>query len=65
MIEQAARATGAGTAAPPIPAIASFHEARVLSSAMREPVRSEDEHLRALVTLNGKPEQTVAERRRA
>lgn len=62
VIEQATRATDAGTAAPPIPAIAGFHEAQVLSNAMRELVRSEEEHRAALETLNSQLEQTVAER---
>jgi diguanylate cyclase (GGDEF)-like protein len=61
-IELAAKATDAGAVAPPIPAIAGFREAQVLSNAMRELVRSEDEHRRALEKLNGQLEQTVAER---
>jgi diguanylate cyclase (GGDEF)-like protein len=61
-IELAAKASDGGTEAVPIPEIAGFHEARVLSHAMRKLVRSEDQHRRALETLNSQLEQTVAER---
>ena len=59
-IEQAARSHDLGDARPMIPEITAFHEAQVLSQSMRELVRSEDAHLRALKTLNDQLEGTVA-----
>jgi diguanylate cyclase (GGDEF)-like protein len=61
-IEQAARSHDLGDARPLIPEITAFHEAQVLSQSMRELVRSEDAHLRALKTLNDQLEGTVAQR---
>ena len=59
-IERAAHETDAGRPAPEIPVVAGFHEARVLSQAMRELVRSEEAHREALETMNLQLESTVA-----
>jgi len=59
-IELAAQETDAGRPAPEIPVVAGFHEAQVLSQALRELVRSEETHRRALETMNLQLESTVA-----
>jgi len=59
-IEQAAHETDAGRPAPEIPVVAGFHEAQVLSQAMRELVHSEEAHREALETMNLQLESTVA-----
>jgi len=59
-IELAAQETDAGRPAPAIPVVAGFHEAQVLSQAMRELVRSEETHRHALETMNLQLESTVA-----
>ncbi|WP_374041386.1 diguanylate cyclase domain-containing protein [Massilia sp. IC2-278] len=59
-IELAAHETDAGRPAPEIPVVAGFHEAQVLSQAMRELVRSEETHRQALETMNLQLESTVA-----
>lgn len=61
-IEQAIEATRAGGRALDIPVVHGFHEAQVLSHAMRELVRSEEEHRGALETMNQQLESTVAAR---
>jgi diguanylate cyclase (GGDEF)-like protein len=61
-IESAARANDAGVPAAELPLVDGFHEAQVLSRAMRELVRSENEHRSALVSMNAQLEHTVAER---
>ena len=61
-IEQAIEATRAGGRAADIPVVDGFHEAQVLSQAMRELVRSEEEHRSALETMNQQLETTVAAR---
>lgn len=61
-IEQAIDATRAGGRAAEIPVVHGFHEAQVLSQAMRELVRSEEEHRGALETMNQQLESTVAAR---
>lgn len=45
-----------------IPEVKSFHEARVLSDALRRLVRSERSHREALERMNGQLEETVAVR---
>jgi diguanylate cyclase (GGDEF)-like protein len=45
-----------------IPQVDSFHEARVLSEALRHLVRSERDHHEALERMNAQLEETVAER---
>ena len=59
-IELAAHETDAGRPAPEIPVVAGFHEAQVLSQALRELVRSEEAHRQALETMNLQLESTVA-----
>ena len=61
-IEQAIDATRVGGRAADIPVVHGFHEAQVLSQAMRELVRSEEEHRSALETMNQQLETTVAAR---
>lgn len=61
-IEQAVQATRAGGRADDIPVVDGFHEAQVLSHAMRELVRSEEAHRSALETMNQQLESTVAAR---
>jgi diguanylate cyclase (GGDEF)-like protein len=61
-IEQAVDATRAGGRAADIPVVSGFHEAQVLSRAMRELVRSEEAHRSALETMNEQLESTVAAR---
>lgn len=61
-IEQAVHATRAGGRADEIPVVDGFHEAQVLSHAMRELVRSEEAHRSALETMNQQLESTVAAR---
>jgi diguanylate cyclase (GGDEF)-like protein len=61
-IEQAIDATRAGGRAADIPVVHGFHEAQVLSHAMRELVRSEEAHRSALETMNQQLETTVAAR---
>lgn len=61
-IETALRASDAGLPASEIPLVDGFREAQVLSHAMRELVRSEETHRRALETMNQRLEGTVAAR---
>jgi len=61
-IEQAIEATRAGGRAADIPVVHGFHEAQVLSQAMRALVRSEEEHRSALESMNLQLETTVAAR---
>ena len=61
-IEQAVKATRAGRRSADIPEVNGFHEAQVLSQAMGELVRSEEEHRSALQTMNQQLETTVAAR---
>ena len=61
-IEQAINATRAGGRAEDIPVVSGFHEAQVLSQAMRELVRSEEAHRSGLETMNQQLETTVAAR---
>ncbi len=61
-IERATEATRAGKEAPPIPQVDGFLETRILSSTMRELVRSETAHRQALLALNERLELAVAER---
>lgn len=61
-IEGAIEATRAGGGAANIPVVDGFHEAQVLSQAMRELVRSEEAHRYALETMNQQLESTVAAR---
>jgi diguanylate cyclase (GGDEF)-like protein len=61
-IEQAVEATRAGGRAQDIPVVSGFHEAQVLSRAMRELVRSEEAHRSALETMNQQLEITVTAR---
>jgi diguanylate cyclase (GGDEF)-like protein len=61
-IEQAVDATRAGGRPEDIPVVDGFHEAQVLSRAMRELVRSEEAHRSALETMNQQLESTVAAR---
>ena len=61
-IERAVAATRAGGRPQDIPVVDGFHEAQVLSRAMRELVRSEEAHRSALETMNQQLESTVAAR---
>jgi diguanylate cyclase (GGDEF)-like protein len=61
-IAQAVAATRAGGHSADIPVVDGFHEAQVLSTAMRELVRSEEAHRSALETMNQQLESTVAAR---
>jgi diguanylate cyclase (GGDEF)-like protein len=61
-IERAVDATRAGGRPEDIPVVDGFHEAKVLSRAMRELVRSEEAHRSALETMNQQLESTVAAR---
>jgi diguanylate cyclase (GGDEF)-like protein len=61
-IERAVAATRAGGRPEDIPVVDGFHEAKVLSRAMRELVRSEEAHRSALETMNQQLESTVAAR---
>ncbi|NNG23633.1 sensor domain-containing diguanylate cyclase [Telluria aromaticivorans] len=61
-IERVTAATDAGKEPPPIPQIDGFLEAQILSSTMRDLVRSETAHREALIALNERLEATVAER---
>jgi diguanylate cyclase (GGDEF)-like protein len=61
-IERVTAATEAGKAPPPIPRVDGFLEAEILSSTMRELVRSETAHREQLLALNGRLEAAVAER---
>lgn len=61
-IERGVAATRCGGRAADIPVVDGFHEAQVLSRAMRELVRSEEEHRSALETMNHQLESTVAAR---
>jgi diguanylate cyclase (GGDEF)-like protein len=61
-IERVAQATGHGAQAAELPVVEGFHEAKVLSQAMRQLVRSEGEHRRALQSMNAQLEDTVAAR---
>lgn len=60
-IEDLAHAPAKATPAA-IPPVDSFHEARVLSEALRHLVRSERDHHEALERMNAQLEETVAER---
>jgi diguanylate cyclase (GGDEF)-like protein len=60
-IEDMAHAPATATPAA-IPQVDSFHEARVLSEALRHLVRSEREHHETLERMNAQLEETVAER---
>jgi len=60
-IEDLAHAPATATPAA-IPRVDSFHEARVLSEALRHLVRSERDHHEALERMNAQLEETVAER---
>lgn len=59
-IERATNDTAAGRDASEIPVVDGFHEAQVLSRALRELVRSEEAHRHALETMNLQLESTVA-----
>ena len=59
-IERATNDTAAGRDAGEIPVVDGFHEAQVLSRALRELVRSEETHRHALETMNLQLESTVA-----
>ncbi|MBQ5950335.1 sensor domain-containing diguanylate cyclase [Massilia sp. ST3] len=61
-IERATEATAKGVEAPPIPLVGGFHEAEVLSSTLRDLVRSEADSRRALLAMNESLETAVAER---
>ena len=61
-IERVTAATDAGKEPPPIPQIDGFLEAHILSSTMRDLVRSETAHREALIALNERLETAVAER---
>jgi diguanylate cyclase (GGDEF)-like protein len=61
-IGSAVQASDANRAATDIPVVDGFHEAQVLSRAMRDLVRSEEQHRRALQAMNEQLEATVAER---
>jgi diguanylate cyclase (GGDEF)-like protein len=61
-IGTAVRASNSNKPATDIPVVDGFHEAQVLSRAMRELVRSEEQHRRALEALNEQLEATVAVR---
>lgn len=60
-IEDIAHDPAAATPAS-IPVVGGFHEAQVLSDAMRELLRSEGRHREALERMNAQLEDTVAER---
>ncbi|TFW34657.1 sensor domain-containing diguanylate cyclase [Massilia horti] len=53
---------GAGVRGKEIPLVDGFHEAQVLSHALRDLVQREDEQRRALEAMNEQLESTVAER---
>jgi diguanylate cyclase (GGDEF)-like protein len=61
-IETAAHASDSNRPATDIPLVDGFHEAHVLSRAMRGLVRSEEQHRRALEAMNEQLEATVAAR---
>lgn len=61
-IERVTEATDAGREPPPIPQVDGFLETRILSSTMRDLVRSETAHRQALLALNERLEAAVAER---
>ena len=61
-IERVTEAAAAGKELPSIPQINGFHEASVLTGAMRELVRSEAEYRGALLAMNESLEAAVAER---
>ncbi|MCD2519672.1 sensor domain-containing diguanylate cyclase [Massilia sp. G4R7] len=61
-IERVTEAHEAGREAPPIPHVDGFQEAAILSSAMRDLVRSETAHRAALLAMNERLEAAVAER---
>jgi len=63
-IEQRLAAPSAAAALPDIAIIDSYHEVQVLSHALAELLRNEQDHLGALRGLNEKLESTVAERTR-
>src|SRR5450830_182999 len=62
VVEQRARASGVDGPLPPIPVIGTFHEAQVLSQAMREMVLGEERHVHLHETMNEQLETTVAAR---
>ncbi|GAB3384182.1 sensor domain-containing diguanylate cyclase [Massilia agri] len=61
-IEQITAATDAGRAPPPIPHVDGFLEAEMLSNTLRDLVRSETAHRKALLAMNESLEAAVAER---
>ena len=61
-IERVTEATAAGRELPPIPRIHGFQEASMLTRAMRELVRSEEQNRSALQAMNERLEAAVAER---
>lgn len=61
-IEGITAASAAGRPPPPIPRVDGFLEAEMLSSTMRELVRSEIAHRQALLAMNESLEAAVAER---
>jgi diguanylate cyclase (GGDEF)-like protein len=61
-IERVTQATTAGQETPPIPQVDGFLETHILSNAMRDLVRSETAHRRALLVLNEGLEAAVAAR---
>jgi len=61
-IERVTEANDAGREPPPIPQVDGLLETRILSSTMRELVRSETAHRQALLALNERLEAAVAER---
>ena len=61
-IEQITVATDAGREPPPVPRVDGFLEAEMLSSTLRDLVRSETAHRKALLAMNESLEAAVAER---
>ncbi|MEW6761440.1 MAG: sensor domain-containing diguanylate cyclase [Pseudomonadota bacterium] len=61
-IEQITAATDAGREPPPIPRVDGFLEAEMLSNTLRDLVRSETAHRKALLAMNESLEAAVAER---
>ena len=61
-IQRVTAATDAGQEPPPIPQVDGFLEAHILSTTLRDLVRSETTHREALTALNARLEAAVAER---
>ncbi|MCC2972211.1 sensor domain-containing diguanylate cyclase [Massilia sp. IC2-476] len=61
-IQLVTEATEAGREPPPIPQVDGFLETQILSSTMRDLVKSETAHRHALLALNERLEAAVAER---